>query len=130
MSDAYFNQNDLVSDETEDSSDTEMESDAGTVESMTSITTLYSFEEIISGDETYTTDDEEQLNPHAVDDSHNDKFKCPVCLTSFEKLITMAIRCVHVLCKDCIDALATRGIHNCPVCTRRYARSSVKRIFL
>lgn len=58
----------------------------------------------------------------------HEKLKCPVCLTGFEGLITFAISCGHVLCKNCIEGLENRKITACPVCKHRFRRA--KRIYL
>lgn len=60
----------------------------------------------------------------------NDRFKCPVCLVGFDKQVTMAITCGHVLCKNCIDMLPRGTLVTCPVCRGLFRRSSAKRIFL
>lgn len=72
----------------------------------------------------------EDQNSKLDSEALTEKFKCPVCLTSFENLTTVAITCGHVICESCVDTLADYGSNKCPVCKRQYERSSAKKIYL
>lgn len=126
---------DLVTDD-ETHSENDSDND-GTTESMDTDVTD---EELSSIEEIIVPDDEDQglTNPAPMNEEGpsqqqqeplSDKFKCPVCLISFENLTTLAITCGHVLCETCVDTLASYRRYNCPVCKRRFRRSHSKTIY-
>lgn len=137
--------------------DTEMESENETETSVTSMDTSESSDdetvELLDSDSTIVISDDDDLanaetsvievpqensDPVPLKSSDsveiievnpgNDRYRCPVCLIGFHNKITMVIGCGHVLCKDCLDSLASRRITNCPICKRRYRRSAAKTI--
>lgn len=110
------------------------ESDVEVVENVEPVFIIKSDEEeqntAPASPEQIQTSSEIEVRLQHNEESNNEKFKCPVCLTSFENLTTLAISCGHVFCDTCIDSLAKYGISSCPVCTRRFRKVDSRRIYL
>lgn len=54
--------------------------------------------------------------------------RCPTCDKNYKD--TVIDKCMHVLCKECVDNRLKMRSRKCPVCAESFSASDVKRIFL
>lgn len=71
-----------------------------------------------------------QTSPENVEsvEKYRKLLRCPTCDSNYKD--TVINKCMHVLCRDCVEnRLKTRN-RKCPICAESFCSTDVKRIFL
>lgn len=61
-------------------------------------------------------------------DKYRKLLRCSTCDKNYKD--TVIIKCMHVLCKECVDNRLKMRIRKCPICGEGFSGCDVKRIFL
>ena len=74
---------------------------------------------------TYTTNQESQDLCNSVDitidkteSGTNSNNECPICLTKFEKIERITLKCHHKICRDCLFNSIDNKLYSCPMCRK------------
>ena len=74
---------------------------------------------------TYTTNQESQDLCNSVDitidrteSGTNSNNECPICLTKFDKIERITLKCYHKICRDCLFNSIENKLYSCPMCRK------------
>ena len=74
---------------------------------------------------TYLTSTEVQELSNSVDilidrteSGTNSNNECPICLTKFDKIERITLKCYHKICRDCLFNSIENKLYSCPMCRK------------